>query len=380
MKAPGGGSIRFEVTDTGIGIPEQALTGLFDSFAQVDNATNRRHAGTGLGLAIVMQLVTQMGGEIGVTSRPDEGSTFWFSLPLAEAEASERIGPAVDAALARVRLLIVDDNDTTRSLLGRTARQAGCVTESAQDAERALARLRDAKRAGRPFDVALIDAIMPGIDGSTLVRHIREDTDIGPLAVIMVGETHAPGEAARAALGRSVRWLNKPVGAGALVESLRVVAGLAEPTTTPPCISRLSKPPGERAHILVAEDNPVLRQVICAMLEVLGHDPQAVDDGPAALAALTAKRYDLVLMDCQMPGLDGYEVTTGLRRHEGASRHTPVVALTASAVESTRKRCRAAGMDDFLAKPVLQQDLVDVLARWCPRARDIRNRLVGVSS
>jgi signal transduction histidine kinase/CheY-like chemotaxis protein len=372
--------IRFEVTDTGIGIPEQALTGLFESFAQVDNATNRRHGGTGLGLAIVKQLVIQMGGEIGVTSRPDAGSTFWFSLPLAETGASERIGPAEDAALARVHLLVVDDNDTTRSLLARTARLSGCVAESTQDAERALARLRDARRAGRPFDVALIDAVMPGTDGITLVRHIRDDADIGPLAVIMLGETNAPSETARAALGRSVPWLNKPVGAGALVESLRVVAGLAEPATTRQRIPRLIKRPGEGAHILVADDNPVLREVICAMLEVLGHEPEAVNDGPAALAALTDKRYDLVLMDCQMPGLDGYEVTIELRRLEGASRHTPVVALTASAVESTRKRCLAAGMDDFLAKPVLQQDLVDVLARWFPRAGGGRDRLVGLSS
>lgn len=238
----GARGIRFEVTDTGIGIPEQALTGLFESFAQVDNATNRRHGGTGLGLAIVKQLVIQMDGELGATSRPGAGSTFWFLLPLVEAQASERARPAVGAELA-------------------------------------------------------------------------------------------------------------------------------EPQTT-----------AQPAHILVAEDNPVLQEVICAMLEVLGHQPEAVDDGPAALAALTDKRYDLVLMDCQMPGLDGYEVTAELRRHEGATRHTPVVALTASALESTRKRCLAAGMDGYLAKPVLQQDLVDILARWCPGTRGARDARTGIRS
>jgi CheY-like chemotaxis protein len=309
-----------------------------------------------------------MGGEVGVSSLPDGGSTFWFNLTLPEARDYERLGPQADPAFASLRVLIVDDNATSRALLARTTQLLGCKTETAADGETALDRLRQAAGAGKPFDIVLVDAVMPVMDGITLVTCIRDDARIVTPALVVLGQTGLAGDAGRkAALGQGVSWLNKPVHARTLEDALRKVIGAIVSESVPGVVP-LEKASFPGTRVLLAEDNPVIQEVVCSMLKNLGCNPDVVADGRAALAALAEKPYDLALMDCQMPELDGYQVVAALRQREGVARHTPVVALTASAQDGTRERCLAAGMDDYMAKPVLEKDLAAVLTHWCQGA------------
>ncbi len=356
-------TLRFAVHDTGIGISDEVRDRLFQPFEQADGSTTRRFGGTGLGLAISRSLVEIMGGSIGVDSTPGEGSTFWFTLPLAAAASL----PAVPspASLAGRHALIVDDNATNREILEHLALAGGMRCATAVDGVDGLAQIRQAHADGKPFDVALIDMKMPGMDGIALAAAVRDDPSLAGMHLVLVTSLHSNDELARARRAGIDAYLSKPVRRHELFRALAQGFGEA-PDPGPAQPSRL---PQFRARVLLAEDNGVNQVVARNMLKALGCDFLMVANGREALEAVQREDFDIVLMDCQMPVMDGYTATRAIRTHQASadpSRHTPVVALTANALQGYAEQCLAAGMDAHLAKPYTRKQLADMLARWLP--------------
>ncbi len=365
--------IRFEVRDTGIGIPVEARAKLFQAFAQADGSTTRRYGGTGLGLTISRQLVELMEGEIGLQSEPGQGSTFWFAVPLAAAATEVRATPLPRGDLAGLRLLIVDDNATSRLILERQVAAWQIQARSVADGAEALALLHAAVAANRPYELAIIDLQMPGLDGVELAQRIKADPALAGLPLVLLAPIGTLGrELASRQRGLGVA-LAKPVRQAQLFRSVTAalgprVAGQAKADSFAPVVTepvhgrRFSGQP----RVLVAEDNSVNQRVAVRLLERLGISADVVSNGREALERLVGHPYELVLMDCQMPELDGFGATAQIRTGEGAQRHTPIIAMTASAMPGDRERCLAAGMDDYISKPVNGEALATVLARWLP--------------
>ncbi len=368
------GLLRFEVVDTGIGISEEAQSHIFNAFSQADSFTTRKYGGTGLGLAICRQLATLMGGEIGVYSEVNQGSTFWFEVrlePVAEAATTSTRLPRFK--LAGLRALIVDDNASNREILQEHLQSWGVEVVAAETSGAALTAL---KADGARFDLALIDDQMPGMDGIELARLIRQDQCWSALQLILQSANDEDdGSADAADLFAAI--LTKPlrrtqvlacvtrVMAGAAPDGVRdAAADVARAAAMPAVVVaavRTSAP-----KILLVEDNPVNREVAVAMLENLGCVIDTAENGLLAVAAMAVGTYDAVLMDCQMPIMDGLTATGEIREREqtsGAAR-VPIIALTANAMEGDRERCLAAGMDDFLSKPFTHQQLATLLRRW----------------
>ena len=357
-------TLRFEVRDTGIGIPENRLHTLFKPFSQVDASTTRRFGGTGLGLSIVKRLAEMMGGEAGVLSRQDAGSTFWFvaRLAIAGADAAAPL-PVPNATLRGQRALVVDDNATNRKVLQgqlhRCAMEALCVTSAAE----ALTAMREAQRSGRPFEIALIDQQMPVCDGDELGRRINADPLLKSTRLVLLTSSGQHSEGQHFAELGFAGYLLKPVAQRDLTSCLRLVlSGKAESwhTRTQPIVTQqrvVAQRGRERRRILLAEDNVVNEKVACHTLQKLGFHVDAVKNGRAAVTAWQTGRYDLILMDCQMPELDGYEATREIRNHERGHQHIPIVALTAHAMKNDDLKCKAAGMDDHLTKPLDRERL-----------------------
>jgi len=360
--------LRFEVVDTGIGIPPDSQDRLFQSFSQADGSTTRKFGGTGLGLAISKQLVELMGGHIGVESRPGEGSRFWFTVRLErQAHASTPVQPAED--LSRLHVCVIDDNATNRLLLEHHARSWGMTHASAEDGPRGLACLREASRVGRPFDLALIDMQMPNMDGLELARAIRADPSIAPLRLVLLTSLARRGDAKLARDSGFSAYLTKPIHQHQLYDCLRLVMGQTAAGSEDPdrfvTVHSLAEIES-RSHdrILLAEDNAINQKVAVKMLEKLGYHVDVVANGEEAVEALSRIPYALVFMDCQMPEMDGFEATKRIRLAEGGRRHTPIIAMTANVMQGDRERCLAAGMDDYVSKPIATKDVKAALDRW----------------
>lgn len=365
--------LRFEVKDTGIGISPDAQRKLFKAFTQADGSTTRKYGGTGLGLAISKQLVELMGGEIGVESVPGAGAIFWFTGSFEKQLALPNLTQEPVGSLAGARILIVDDSATNRSILKHQTGSWGMIAGEAETGANAIELLRAAADQGVPYKIAVMDLMMPDMDGFQLAKAIKADPAIASVTLVLLPSfgKRGHGEAARTA-GIS-GYLQKPVRQSQLYECLTTV--LARPADEPASqlvtlhsIREAALPAKDQAvssiRILIAEDNPVNRRVALGQLARLGYLGKAVPDGQELLNALETADVDIILMDCQMPVLDGFATTAEIRRREGSARHTTIIAMTASALDGDSEKCLAAGMDDYLSKPIKLDALRLKLERW----------------
>ena len=361
--------LRFEVSDTGIGISTEAQADIFNAFSQADSFTMRKYGGTGLGLAICRELATLMGGQIGVDSVVGRGSLFWFEVRLAAVlEASPTFTRLPRMRLVGLHALIVDDNTTNRNILTQHLHSWGVEVVTAESCIDALAVLDTDE--GSRFDFALLDDQMPGMGGIELAKRIREDTRLAAMRLIML-TTRDNHESNSDTVQLFAAILTKPLRRSQLLNCVTRAMTAAPELGVEETGIRAALPAAAAARsfvpkILLVEDNPVNREVAVGMLESLGCVAHAAENGWLALEAVNNDAYDAVLMDCQMPVMDGLTATAELRRREvnaGGAR-LPIIALTANAMEGDRERCLAAGMDDFLSKPFSQQQLAAMLRRW----------------
>jgi PAS domain S-box-containing protein len=402
--------VELSVRDTGIGMTPATLEHLFDAFTQADSSTSRRYGGTGLGLAISRQLVELMGGTLNVTSESGAGSTFTALIPFGLAVTAGNRAEVAD--LVGVHALIVDDNLTNQRVLQEMVVAWGCTAVVADGATQAMMLLRLAVAQDRPFDVLLLDLNMPDIDGYGLARMVCADPTLAHTPTVMLTSSAQRGEAERTQRAGIVAYLTKPVRSARLRGALNMALGptaaitpgmaplvsahpadgVAVPTNGAAAITNGAAAitngarrelPGARkpepdsdspgsatGSVLVVEDNLTNQKVLIALLAGLGYRADVAANGVDAVEAVRLHHYAVVLMDCQMPVMDGYEATEKLREIEGADRHTCVIAVTATAMAADRERCLAAGMDDYLAKPLSLQSLAAVLAHWAPDKSD----------
>ena len=365
-------SIRFEVRDTGIGISPEAQMKLFQSFTQADGSTRRKFGGTGLGLAICRQLTTLMGGRIGIDSASGKGSTFWFTVLVGIQQDGQHAAPAA-VSLGDRKALLVDDNSTNRTILRRQLAGWGMRVVATDCGPRAVELLREAAESGEPFDIAIVDLQMPEMDGLMLGEAIKADPAISRVPLVMLSSLALRAYAEKAIAVGFAAYLTKPARQHNLYAAVsNVLAGVTslEPVaaeqparevseTTPAAVDVSS-----RLRLLVAEDNVVNQKVAVLTLAKLGYEPCVVSDGKQAVDAFRSGSYACILMDCQMPEMDGYEAAAEIRRIEAGTRHVPIVAMTAHAMKGDREKCLMAGMDDYLSKPLKVRELQDILQRW----------------
>jgi signal transduction histidine kinase/DNA-binding response OmpR family regulator len=367
--------LKIYVHDTGIGIAPEAQPHLFEAFSQADSSTTRQYGGSGLGLTIAQRLVEMMQGEIGLQSKTEEGSTFWFT---ARFEKQAVAAPTTNRRIATVRVLVVDDNDSNREVLCDQLRACTRQVTGATTGSEALEELRTAVQKGERYDIALLDLQMPGMDGLTLAHAISADL---PIAGTRLVALTSPGRTSteELKLANIDTYLIKPV------KHSRLLACLASAVGEAPVDDHIAKSdqPASQADsqsgkvlILLAEDNRTNQRVSHALLRKLGYEADIVAHGLAALEAFKAVPYDIIFMDCQMPQMDGYDATRTIRMQEqssdqGSHAKSPVyiIALTANAMQGDREKCLAAGMDDYLTKPILLQELRAILERWKARAQ-----------
>jgi len=350
-------ALRFGVRDTGIGIAPEHLKAVFKEFTQADSTMTRRYGGTGLGLAISQRLVRLMGGELAVTSEVGHGSEFSFTLTLpVETAALERtVGLA---ALGGRRMLIVDDNETNRRILREMLAAEGVKVDEASMASDGLAALRRAAQKRAPYDLAILDVQMPDMDGFQLATAVRQDKALTRTKLLMLTSAGQRGDGERCRELGIRGYLTKPLSRADLVEALgTVLAGPAEDASTPDVVTRHTIAESRASlRVLLAEDNPVNQQVAVAMLVKRGHEVHVVGNGREAVDAVAERAYDVVLMDIQMPEMDGFEATKAIRATpRGAT--LPIVAMTAHALSGERERCLSHGMTDYLAKPFKAHEL-----------------------
>ena len=368
--------LHVTVNDTGIGIPKEWHKGIFESFSQADSSTTRRFGGTGLGLTISSRLAQMMSGQMWVESEPGKGSQFHFTAVLGVQDQVHPQTALAPPSLANIGALVVDDNATNRRILDETLRRWGILTTLADGGEAALAAL--GANPAKPFDLILLDVHMPEMNGFTLAEAIRNNPKTAGSSLLMLTSMGQRGDGAHCrALGIDA-YLAKPVRQRELQDAiLTVLSRTAEERGTAPLVTRHTLRE-ERAHmagernpvtgrgirILLVDDNPVNRRIALRLLEKRGHSVALAEDGFQALTALTDGSFDVVLMDVQMPGMDGYEATAAIREKERQTgRHIPVVAMTAHAMQGDRERCLSAGMDGYIAKPIAAGELYDVVER-----------------
>ncbi len=357
--------LRFDVVDTGIGLRPDQQAKIFDSFTQADASTTRRYGGTGLGLSICKQLVELMGGQIGVESEFGRGSRFWFTVRLALGTSSPPAAVVGDAALAGTHVLVVDDNATSRRSLEERLAAFGVRTRAADSGPEALTLLHDAAHRGDHFTIAVVDFAMPGMDGLELARSIAGDPVLSSTKIVLLTTSGHRGDARAAQQAGVSAYLTKPVHHDALLTCLDTLAGVSEDTASVPLITRhtlAENDASDRPHLLVVEDNLVNQKVAVKLLERLGYRVDVADNGADAVETVERIPYAAVLMDVQMPKMDGLEATRRIRERE-AGRRIPIIAMTANAMKEDEQRCLAAGMDGFISKPVKVENLVAELAR-----------------
>ncbi|MGA3187224.1 MAG: response regulator, partial [Bryobacteraceae bacterium] len=346
--------LLFAVADTGIGIPAGKLDSIFQPFEQADGSTTRKFGGTGLGLSISTKLIGMMDGEIGVESEPGKGSRFWFRLPVEVLESAE-IAPV--RLLDSVRVLIVDDNAKSRTLLRKLVERLGARVQTAASGKEAISVMRNV-----PFDLLLVDAQMPGSDGFEVARLARRLPQ-PPAIVMMLGASDVHSDAAECRRLGVQQYVVKPVTEAELSPALhRALHGLVQELTTPVPAPQTGIPATAPLTVLLAEDNVVNQKLATRLLEKMGHHVTLAADGVGAVRAHAVERFDLILMDVQMPEMNGFEATAHIReREKWTGEHVPIVALTAHAMQGDRDRCVAAGMDDYLSKPLSANLLAEKL-------------------
>jgi len=370
---PVGDDVRFSVEDRGIGLSEDAKRRLFQPFTQADGSTARKYGGTGLGLSICKRLVDLMDGEIGIEGEEGKGSTFWFTLKLFHSEGTGETLDDSAAALEGVRALVVDDDQPAAEIVSSYMTKWKMRPSRVDTATGALALIRNQAKEGQPFQLAIVDVAMPGMDGFALAKEIRADPSLASTRLILIKAWDRTGQAQAAFQSGFSAFIAKPIRQSELFDSIvesltgKVRGDQGQPKKLPAATST------EHHHrILVVEDNSVNQLLALTMLRKLGYSAHAVANGREALDALdSATSYDLVLMDCQMPEMDGYQTTQAIRKQEqNTGQHIPIVALTANAMKEDEQKCLMSGMDDYVSKPIRKSALAEVIHRWVPTAKD----------
>jgi signal transduction histidine kinase/DNA-binding response OmpR family regulator/HPt (histidine-containing phosphotransfer) domain-containing protein len=382
--------LRFSVSDTGIGIPKDKLGVIFESFTQADGSTTRKYGGTGLGTTISKQLVEMMGGMIGVESEEGKGSSFWFTAFLSKQTGPGIAGPGKETDLSHLKVLVVDDNQTSRFILKEYLRSWGCQSMEAAGSMEGLSMLLDHHSSSTPFNLVLTDMQMPGMDGFDLAREIRKLEAFKEVPIIVLTSVGRIGDGKKCRDIGIEGYLAKPVRRGDLFKAIKSVFGLSsEGEPVPRLVTRhsLSEDSRKEVQILLVEDYPTNQQVAMRNLQNAGYQVDLSENGQQAVEACKRKRYDLILMDIEMPVMDGYEATKAIRRLESQftnigekiegsdviAERTPIVAMTAHAIEEHRQMCIESGMDDFLTKPLRKKELLDMVEEWVSlRAGSVR--------
>ena len=362
-EAVGHTHVRFAVRDTGIGIPVEKLTTIFEEFSQADTSTTRKYGGTGLGLAIAQRLVRLMGGELTVTSEVGRGTEFSFTVPLEAELAPQEPEALVPGAvhLAGLRALVVDDNATNRRIVRDMLGAAGIRVHEAADGEAGLAAINAACRDQAPYDLVVLDAQMPLLDGFELAAAVRRDPTIATTRLLMLTSAGRRGDGQRCRELGIHGYLPKPASRSDLIEAVRAVVG--SPSVVDFVTRHSIAESRKRLRILLAEDNPVNQEVAASMLRKRGHDVDVVANGRAAVEAAAREQYDLVLMDIQMPEMDGFEATQAIRATPQGGE-LPIIALTAHALSGERERCLSFGMSGYLSKPYKAHELFAAVEGW----------------
>ena len=366
-----GTPIRFSVSDTGIGIPQDKIGVLFQSFSQVDSSMTRKYGGTGLGLAISKGLVELMGGSIDVESEEGKGATFSFTIDLEKQPKGNDTRFAVPADVSGKRILVVDDNRTNREILRVQLQHWGCFVQETSNGPKALEKIRQAVADKNPFDIAIVDMQMPEMDGAELGRRIKGDPNFEDIFLIMLTSVGQYGDAAKAREIGFSAYLSKPAKHSHLYNVLTSVSGsISEPEDAKqrPIVTKHSADENRKKgiRILLAEDNAINQEIALNILGKLGYRADAVTNGKEALKALKNTDYDLVLMDIQMPEMDGFAATNEIRnpQSEVGNHGIPIIAMTAHAMQSDRDACIEAGMDDYVSKPISPKKLSEAIERW----------------
>ncbi len=367
--------ICFSVIDTGIGIPEDRIDTLFDPFSQVDSSTTRKYGGTGLGLAISKQLVELMGGDVEGKSAVGKGSTFTFTLPLEKQPLDAPATYTIPGSIQGKRILIVDDNQTNRRILREILQSWQCEVEEAVDGKEGLEKLHEAVAQRNPYEIAIVDMFMPQMDGQTMGQIVKSESSLTQTKLVMLTSASKRGDAAQLKEIGFSAYLSKPVRHSHLYDCLSELAGetIMHASEQPQLITRhtLAEAKRRRTRLLLVEDNEINQRLASIMLQKHGFNADVANNGKEAIEAHEENPYDLILMDVQMPEMDGFEATENIREWENTvQKHTPIIAMTAHAMKGDEKMCLEAGMDAYITKPIQPQALIETIENLLQRYQD----------
>jgi len=359
-------TLKISISDTGVGIPKDKLKSIFQRFSQADVSITRKYGGTGLGLSISKKLTEMMGGKIGVVSEEGKGSTFWFTAKFKKQPEQKVLYPSIFKNIKGLRILVVDDNSVNRYVLSEMLHRHKCHIDEASSAKEALAKFRRSVDKNETYDIAIIDMQMPDVDGKTLGKEIKNEPTLKEIPLIMLTSMANRGDAADMKKIGFSAYLTKPIKHKQLYNALSMVLGIKNqesegasgPFVTKHYLTEASK---AAVRFLLAEDNPINQNVMTKMLKKYGYHCEVVVNGKEAVEATVRNRYNIIFMDCNMPGMNGYEAATIIRKNEGEKRHSKIIALTAHAMKGDRQKCLDAGMDDYIAKPIMAQELIKII-------------------